>query len=264
MLTDHAPFENNSDNDEEEADRAWHKMTNDQLVSALNEDASTTLETTTCVLTTNPINKDNEIAPQNSMPHDRRACCDNASGNHVFKDIEYFTRMYSNSTNINVNVYTGSYVLCKQQGDIAFTNVETGETETIRNVLYLPKAMMNIISEGELTKQNPGHWFLTAGKKRLFGKPGRLPIDLARSYNRGAMKIRPMPLNASWTPHSNYEIQCYVTVNGYGNSPDKITEPSFTDFFTKTHDKISEKILLIQNWNSADSMNGTDETMWLM
>ena len=55
-----------------------------------------------------------------------------------------------------VNVHTGSYVVCKQQGDIAFINVETGETETIRNVLYLPKAMDNIISEGELTKQSPG------------------------------------------------------------------------------------------------------------
>ena len=161
----------------------------------------------------------------------------------------------------NVNVYTGSYVVCKQQGDIAFINEETEEKETLRNVLDLPEAMMNIISEGELTKQNPGHWFLTTGKKRLFGKPGRLPIDLTRSCNRGAMKIRPMPLNTSWTPHSNYEIQCYVTVNGCGNSLDKITPPSFTDFFTNTpiNDKISEQIVLIQNWNSENSMNGTDE-----
>ena len=108
--------------------------------------------------------QDDEVTHHSSTPHDHPVCCDNASGNHAFKDIGYFTHMYSNSADININVYTGSYVVCKQQGDIAFINEETEEKETLRNVLYLPEAMMNIISEGKLTKQNPGCWFLTTGK----------------------------------------------------------------------------------------------------
>ena len=108
------------------------------------------------------------------------------------KDIEYFVRMHPDSTETNIGGCTGERLLCKQQGDIALINEETGEIEEISHVMYLPEGKDNIISEGAMTKSHEGCWFLTINEERWFGKPGRGPMSLTKTGNHGIIKIRPV------------------------------------------------------------------------
>ena len=60
-------------------------------------------------------------------------------------------------------------------------NQDTGEREEINNVLYLPEALNNVISEGASTKSHPGYWFLTINREKSFWKARETTIEPCES-----------------------------------------------------------------------------------
>jgi hypothetical protein len=76
-----------------------------------------------------------------------------------------------------------------------FVDMDTGEIEELKDVMYHEKSNDNIISEGQWAKDNAGYEFVVRGEDHLIVKPGQPPRRTRKIGNHGILRAR--PLNAT-------------------------------------------------------------------
>ena len=101
---------------------------------------------------------------------------DNCAGRHLFHSQSFFIAWNGESTYIDIQVAVGSpRITCDLQGTVAFVDMDTGEIEELKDVMYHEKSNDNIISEGQWAKDNAGYQFIVRGENHLIVKPGQPP-----------------------------------------------------------------------------------------
>ena len=131
-----------------------------------------------------------------SLPREGQVMLDNCAGRHLFHSESFFIKWNDDPTHIDMQVAAGSpRITCDLQGTVVFVDMDTGEIEELKDVMYHEKSNDNIISEGQWAKDNAGYEFIVRGEDHLIVKPGQPPRRTRKIGNHGMLRAR--PLNAT-------------------------------------------------------------------
>ena len=128
-----------------------------------------------------------------SLHRNEQVVLDNCAGQHLFHCERYFIKWNDNPSCINIQVAAGNpQITCNRQGTVVFVDIETGEFEELRNVMYHNKGNDNIISEGQWAKDSAGYEFIVRGEDHLIIKFGQAPRRTRKVGNHGVLHVRPL------------------------------------------------------------------------
>ena len=128
-----------------------------------------------------------------SLHRNEQVVLDNCAGLHLFHCERFFIEWNDNPSCINIQVAAGNpQITCNRQGTVVFVDIETGEFEELRNVMYHNKGNDNIVSEGQWAKDSPGYEFIVRGEDHLIVKFGQAPRRTRKVGNHGVLHVRPL------------------------------------------------------------------------